>query len=73
MLITPQPGTDDRRLLDSLRSVHRSVTVLRGAGGPAEADKRLLAYLDWANVAVQMLAKQISDADLHILVLTKQA
>jgi hypothetical protein len=45
--------------------------MLRGAGGPAEAHKRLLAYLDWANVAVQMLANQISDADLHILVLTK--
>lgn len=44
--------------------------MLRGAGGPAEAHKRLLAYLDWANVAVQTLAKQISDADLHVLVLT---
>jgi hypothetical protein len=46
--------------------------MLRGAGGPAEAHKRLLAYLDWVNVAVQMLAKQISDADLHVLVLTKR-
>jgi PIN domain len=46
--------------------------MLRGAGGPAEAHKRLLAYLDWANAAVQMLAKQISDADLHVLVLTKR-
>jgi hypothetical protein len=45
--------------------------MLRGAGGPAEAHKRLLAYLDWANVAVQTLAEHISDADLHVLVLTK--
>jgi rRNA-processing protein FCF1 len=63
---------DRTHLLDSLRSVQRNATMLRGAGGPADAHKRLLAYLEWTNFAVQMLASQISDADLRALVLTRR-
>jgi len=46
--------------------------MLRGAGGPADAHKRLLEYLKWATFAVQMMADQISDADLRALMLTRR-
>ena len=46
--------------------------MLRGAGGPPDAHKRLLAYLGWTTFAVQMLANQVSDADLRALVLTRR-
>lgn len=46
--------------------------MLRGAGGPADAHKRLLEYLKWTTFAVQMLGNQISDADLRALVLTRR-
>lgn len=46
--------------------------MLRGAGGPPDVHKRLLAYLGWTTFAVQMLANQVSDADLRALVLTRR-
>lgn len=72
MLITPRPGMDRQHLLDSLRSISSNVAMLRGAGGPADAHKRLLAYLEWTNFAVRMLASQVSDTDLRALVLTRR-
>jgi rRNA-processing protein FCF1 len=72
MLVTPRPGVDRTHLLDSLRSVQRSVATLRGAGGPADAHKRLLAYVEWTSFAVRMLGNQISDADLSRLVMTNR-
>ena len=72
MLPTPRPGIDRTHLLDSLRSVQGNVASLRGAGGPADAHKRLLAYVEWTNFAVRMLGNQVSSADLEWLVLTRR-
>lgn len=71
MLITPRPGIHRDNLLRDLRDVHTKVTNLQG-GGARTAYDRLLAYLDWANEAVLVLANQISSADLGQLVLTKR-
>jgi hypothetical protein len=62
---------DRTYLLDSLRSVQRRATAIRGAGGPGDPHQRLLAYLEWANFAVRLLGNQISDSDLRALVLNR--
>jgi hypothetical protein len=62
---------DRTYLLDSLRSVQRSATAIRGAGGPGDPHQHLLAYLEWANFAVRLLGNQISDSDLRALVLNR--
>jgi hypothetical protein len=72
MLVTPRPGVDRKYLLDTLRSVQGNVASLRGAGSSGSAHKRLLAYLEWANLAVRMLGNQISSGDLDRLVLTRR-
>jgi rRNA-processing protein FCF1 len=72
MLITPRPGVDRDYLLNSLRTVQSNVATLRGAGGPSDAHKRLLAYLEWTSNAVRMLGNQISSSDLERLVLTRR-
>jgi hypothetical protein len=71
MLITPLPGVNRENLLNSLQSVYTDVYNLRGGGGPAHtAHDRLLAYIEWTNSAVRMLASQLSSSDLTRLVLT---
>lgn len=70
MLITLRPGANRENLLKNLQYVQSEVSNLRGGGGGHNAQERVLAYLDWTNSAVRMLAGQIDDRGLHHLVLT---
>lgn len=70
MLITLRPGTNRENLLKNLQYVQTGVSNLRGGGSGPTAQERVLAYLDWANSAVRMLAGQIDGRALDHLVLT---
>jgi hypothetical protein len=72
MFLTPRPGVSLDNLISSLQTVHTEAFNLRAGGGPANAHQRLLAYLEWAARSVRMLNRQLSDADMASLVLTRR-
>jgi hypothetical protein len=71
VLVTPLPGVDRKHLYTTLQAVHTDVSN-QWTGGPHGHLERLLAYLDWANSAVERLGSLIRSSDLERLVLTKR-
>lgn len=69
VLVTCLPGTDRGSVRNTLNTQHTTVLNLRG-GGAGSAYDRLLAYLDWANVAASTLSRLVSAVDVDRLVLT---
>jgi len=71
MHLTLRPGTNREVLLNNLMSVQTFVSNLYTSGSP-DHGLRLTHYLEWANDATQLLAPQISSADIDRLVLTRR-
>jgi rRNA-processing protein FCF1 len=70
MIVTPIPGTHRDNVLAALRSVSVAATNL-DSRHYTSAYPRLLAYLEWANESVRLLAGQISGRDVDQLIRTR--
>lgn len=72
MLVACLPGVNRENLRDTVRDLHTEVFNLRGASGGRDAYEGLLAYLQWASKAAQVLGNQITTTDIDRLVLTRR-
>lgn len=71
MLVRPLPGVGRDDLLTQLRRLHSEVGNARSRN-PREVSGTFSAYNSWANDAVRMLRRRVSEADIDRLVLTRR-
>jgi hypothetical protein len=71
VLVTPVPGTDRDNLLRNLQHVRDGAINARNAGGAGTWPQDVYrSYAHWAQEAIRLLRRQISQADLEHLVQT---
>ncbi|TDD28373.1 hypothetical protein E1218_07595 [Kribbella turkmenica] len=70
MLSKVLPGTDRKRLLETLSATHANLQNTRSAGHTIRSQYD--AYIDWANQSTRLLRSMISAADLDRLILTRR-
>ncbi|MGW3231478.1 PIN domain-containing protein [Kitasatospora sp. NPDC001095] len=71
MHLALHPGANRENVLQALRDVETEVSNLY-TGSPLGAGELVLAYLEWANNAVERLTSQLSEREIERLVFTRR-